>query len=170
MRQRLGLAQALLGHPRLLFLDEPTTGLDPSLRRQFYDLIEELRRNGTTALISSHALSEIEARTDRVAIMKAGRLVACGTLDDLRREAGLPVRMRISVTPGEAGAVAGRLGTDITLDKVNEQTVDLSCIPGDKMTVVRRLADIGETVRDVDIAAPQLEEIYAHFTGKEETL
>ena len=100
MRQRLGLAQALLGHPRLLFLDEPTTGLDPSLRRQFYDLIEELRRNGTTALISSHALSEIEARTDRVAIMKAGLLVACGTLDDLRREAGLLVEP-LHVAPGD---------------------------------------------------------------------
>lgn len=167
MRQRLGLAQALLGHPRLLFLDEPTTGLDPSLRRLFYDLIEDLRRNGTTVLISSHALSEIEARTDRVAIMKAGRLIALGTLDELRREAGLPVRMRVFVTPGEAGAVAGRIGDGITLNKVNEQTVDLSCIPGDRMMVVRRLADIGATVRDVDIAVPRLEEIYAHFTGED---
>lgn len=167
MRQRLGLAQALLGAPRLLFLDEPTTGLDPALRRVFYDIVEELRDRGTTALISSHALSEIEARTDRVAIMKNGRLVACGTLDELRQAAGLPVRIRVLVTPGEASAVAERIGGGLTLDKVNDRRVDLSCIPGDKMMVVRRLADLGETVRDVDIAGPRLEEIYAHFTGGE---
>jgi Cu-processing system ATP-binding protein len=169
MRQRLGLAQALLGAPRLLFLDEPTTGLDPSLRRMFYDIVEELRHEGTTALISSHALSEIEARTDRVAIMKKGRLVACGTLDALRQAAGLPIRIRVLVTPGEASAVAERISDGLTLHKVNDRRVDLSCIPGDKMRVVRRLADLGEIVRDVDIAAPQLEEIYAHFTGEEMT-
>lgn len=165
MRQRLGLAQALLGKPRLLFLDEPTSGLDPSLRRLFYDIIEELRHYGTTALISSHALSEIEARTDRVAIMKAGSLVACGTLEELRRQASLPIRMRVSVAPGEAGFVAENMGNDVTLDRVNEQALDLSCVPESKMQVVRRLADLGETVRDVDISAPRLEEIYAHFTG-----
>lgn len=167
MRQRLGLAQALLGRPRMLFLDEPTSGLDPSLRRLFYGIIGELRDQGTTALISSHALSEIEARTDRVAIMKSGRLVACGTLDELREEAGLPVRMRVSVKPGTAPSVAERIGGSVTLDRVNDKTVDLSCIPGDKMLVVRRLADLGETVSDVDISAPHLEEIYAHFTGGE---
>jgi Cu-processing system ATP-binding protein len=169
MRQRLGLAQALLGRPRLLFLDEPTTGLDPTLRRMFYDIVEELRHEGTTALISSHALSEIEARTDRVAIMKNGRLVACGTLDELRQAAALPVRIRVLVTPGEASAVAERISDGFTLHKVNDRRVDLSCIPGDKMMVVRRLADLGEIVRDVDIAAPQLEEIYAYFSGEEKT-
>lgn len=169
MRQRLGLAQALLGAPRLLFLDEPTTGLDPALRRMFYDIVEELRDQGTTALISSHALSEIEARTDRVAIMKNGRLVACGTLNELRQAAGLPVRIRVLVTPGEASAVAERISDGLTLEKVNDRRVDLSCIPADKMMIVRRLADLGETVRDVDIAAPRLEEIYAHFTGGEKT-
>ena len=68
MRQRLGLAQAMLGNPRLLFLDEPTTGLDPGLRRQFYDLIQGLQENGATSVISSHALNEVEARANRFVI------------------------------------------------------------------------------------------------------
>ena len=62
MRQRLGLAQALLGSPRLLFLDEPTTGLDPLLRQSFYGIVEELRNRGVTVLLSSHALTELETR------------------------------------------------------------------------------------------------------------
>ena len=79
MRQRLGLAQALLGEPRVLFLDEPTTGLDIESRQMFYDVMAELRDAGATLLLSSHALSDIE-QADRIAIMKAGRMVACGCL------------------------------------------------------------------------------------------
>ena len=114
MRQRLGLAQALLGRPRLLLLDEPTTGLDPALRRSFYELISELTRDGVTVLLSSHALSEMEARTDRVAILERGRLIACGSLADLRRQARLPVQVRITVPLCQTGRVAERLGHGLT--------------------------------------------------------
>ncbi len=75
MRQRLGLAQALLGKPRLLLLDEPTTGMDPFLRRHFYRIIRDRQNAGTTILLASHALTEIEAQTDRVVIMQQGRLL-----------------------------------------------------------------------------------------------
>ena len=100
MRQRLGLAQAMLGNPRLLFLDEPTTGLDPGLRHQFYQLIEGLHQAGATSLISSHALSEVEARANRFIIMKSGVMIASGTLDELYQQAALPVRLRITVAQG----------------------------------------------------------------------
>ncbi len=85
MRQRLGLAQALIGTPKLLLLDEPTTGLDPVLRTEFFEIIRDLTRAGTTVLLSSHILTELEARTDLAAIMRDGRLVAFGDLDTLRR-------------------------------------------------------------------------------------
>ena len=165
MRQRLGLAQALLGQPRLLFFDEPTSGLDPSARLRFYDLLTRLRASGATVLVSSHALTEIEARADRIAIMKTGRLVALGALEALRQEADLPVRMTLSVQPGQAAAVADRIGAAADLRKVNETVVDLNCLGRDKMEIVRRISDLGETVRDVEIAPPNLEQIYAHFTG-----
>ena len=103
MRQRLGLAQALLGEPRVLLLDEPTTGLDPALRRSFYEIVEELRGRGATVLLSSHALTELEERAGRVVIMNRGVKVADGTLDELRRIARLPTRIRLKVTRCRAG-------------------------------------------------------------------
>ena len=169
MRQRLGLAQTLLGHPRLLVLDEPTTGLDPTLREHFYRILREQHAAGTTALVSSHALTEIEGRTDRIAIVKGGQLLVCGTLDELRIQASLPVRIRLMVDPGTAAAVAERIGAGITLSKVNDHTVDLHCLNGDKMTVVRRIGEIGQPVNDVDIVPPRLDQIYAHFAGEEES-
>ena len=78
MRQRLGLAQALLGRPRVLLLDEPTTGLDPALRQTFYEILNELRDDGATVLISSHALNELEDRAEHVLIMNRGRAGGAG--------------------------------------------------------------------------------------------
>jgi len=83
MRQRLGLAQALLGRPDLLVLDEPTTGLDPQQMREIRNVIRELAKNGTTVLLSSHLLSEVEQVCDQVAVMNRGSLVAQGAVNDL---------------------------------------------------------------------------------------
>jgi Cu-processing system ATP-binding protein len=168
MRQRLGLAQALLGRPRLLVLDEPTTGLDPTLRGQFYRILDEQRAAGTTILVSSHALTEIEGRTERIAIVKDGRLLVCGTLEELRDRASLPVRVRLMVDPGTAASVAERIGNGIELSRVNDRTVELHCLNGDKMTVVRRIAELGQPVNDVDILPPRLDQVYAYFAGEEE--
>ena len=163
MRQRLGLAQAMLGNPQLLFLDEPTTGLDPSLRHQFYELIDALHREGATSVISSHALNEVEARASRFIIMKAGIMIANGTLDELYQQAALPVRIKISVTPGKAGSVAERLGSEIKINKVNDQYLNLTCFNGDKMPLIRRISDLGEVVNDLQIMPPKLDEVYSHF-------
>src|SRR5208282_5642094 len=105
MRQRLGLAQALLGSPRALLLDEPTTGLDPALRRSFYEMIRDLRRDGATVLLSSHALAELEGQVDRVVVMNQGRKVADGSIADLRALAAIPPRIRLRL-PCSTRAVA----------------------------------------------------------------
>lgn len=97
MRQRLGLAQALIGRPRVLLLDEPTTGLDPELRQTFYEVIQRLAAEGTTVLLSSHALTELEERAGRVIIMNRGVKVADGSIDRLRNIARLPTKMRLKV-------------------------------------------------------------------------
>jgi Cu-processing system ATP-binding protein len=163
MRQRLGLAQAMLGNPQLLFLDEPTTGLDPTLRHQFYELIDALHKEGATSVISSHALNEVEARANRFIIMKSGVLIASGTLDELYKQAALPVRLKVSVTPGEAASIAERLGSEVNITEVNNQTIKLSCFNGDKMPLIRRITDFGELVNDLQIMPPKLDEVYSHF-------
>ncbi|MGC2857752.1 ABC transporter ATP-binding protein [Novispirillum sp. DQ9] len=167
MRQRLGLAQALLGEPRLLLLDEPTTGLDPDLRQAFYAIIAELKRGGTAVLLSSHILTELEERTDRIAIVEHGHLRASGTLENLRARAGLPVRLRVSTT-GAAAVVAAlvteRLG-GLPVVAVEPRALTLHCAPVDKMAALRAVTALGEAVRDVDIQLPSLDDVYAHFTG-----
>lgn len=168
MRQRLGLAQAILGKPRLMFLDEPTTGLDPLLRRDFYQIIADLRADGTTVVISSHALNEVEVRANRIAVVKNGRLMACGSLSELGTHVGLPIRTRLAVRVGSAQSIADRLAAHTRIDKINDQSVDLSCTEGEKMALLRHIADLGETVLDVSMTAPRLNDIYLHFMDSDQ--
>ena len=91
MQQRLGLAQALVGSPRLLLLDEPTSALDPVGRRVVRELLEGLRDRGVTVLLNSHLLSEVERVCDRVAILSKGRLVVAGTPGELTRPRGVEI-------------------------------------------------------------------------------
>src|SRR3954471_22444560 len=95
MRQRLGLAQAMLGSPRALLLDEPASGLDPALRRSFYAILHELRDEGAAILLSSHALTELEGEVDRVIVMNSGHKLADGEIQALRDLSGLRPRLRV---------------------------------------------------------------------------
>jgi Cu-processing system ATP-binding protein len=171
MRQRLGLAQAMLGHPRILLLDEPTSGLDPSLRSTLYEIIETLRADGVTVLISSHALNEVEEHVDRVAIMRQGSLLACGTLAELGEQAALPVQVQITCAPDAAVTIVSQLQEKFTGDdarhvdvsRVGNQHIELGCVHADKMAVLREITGLGDAVIDIDIRPPRLDEIYAHF-------
>jgi Cu-processing system ATP-binding protein len=159
MRQRLGLAQALIGQPRVLLLDEPTTGLDPTLRHTFYAIIAELRAEGCALLLSSHALAELEHRVDRVAILEGGRLAAYGTLAELRAKAGLPVRIRVTVPDAASIAPLRQLGAEATQDGV----VELHVTNGAKLQMLGRLAGCGMPIEDVEVLPPSLDEIYARL-------
>jgi Cu-processing system ATP-binding protein len=141
--------------------------MDPTLRQHFYGILDQQHEAGTTTLLSSHALTEIEGRSERIAIVKGGLLLVCGTLDELRARARLPVRIRVSVESGTAGAVAERIGNGVDFCQVNGHTVDLHCLNGEKMAVVRRIAELGQQVHDVDIQPPRLDQVYAHFAGPE---
>jgi len=163
MRQRLGLAQAMLGDPQLLFLDEPTTGLDPLLRQHFYELIDRLHQQGATSIISSHALNEVEARASRFIMMKSGMVVARGTLDELYKQAALPVRINIGVTPGEAATVAERFNADVSISRVNNASLSLACLEGEKMHLIRYICSLGDEIKDMQIVPPRLDELYSHF-------
>lgn len=163
MRQRVGLAQALIGQPALMVLDEPTSGLDPVSRRGFYALLDDLATQGTAILLSSHALTEVEARTDRIAILSRGVLVAEGSIAELRRRADLPVT--VTITPRDAGTVRAGLPQAV----VNGRMLTLSVAQTDKLTTLGRIAQLGAAVEDVDIAPPSLEDIYTHFSRPAES-
>lgn len=161
MRQRLGLAQALLGEPRILLLDEPTSGLDPALRRHFYDLIGELRAKGATVLLSSHALDELEGRTDRVVVVSGGIKIADGTLDELRRIARLPTRITVRLCEGASpGAWANAASLWRRLDA---RTLEAETPSEGKLGIVAAVAADTARVADVSIVEPTLDDLYAHF-------
>ncbi|VAW18723.1 Nitrous oxide reductase maturation protein NosF (ATPase) [hydrothermal vent metagenome] len=161
MRQRIGLAQALLGKPKLVLLDEPTSGLDPVSRHEFYDIVDELAKGGSAVLLSSHALTELESRTDRIVILSKGRLVANAALADLREAARLPVRIMVKTSSENVDEVAQKLGGA----RINGQAVEMSCLQSEKLATLARVTALGDTIRDVEVTPASLEELYRHFSG-----
>jgi len=162
MRQRVGMAQALIGEPKLLILDEPTSGLDPVSRREFYVILDELAAQGTAILLSSHALTEVEARTDRIVILSSGVMVANDTLANLRQQASLPIRLQVSAQSGKADEVAQKLSGE----RSNGVMVDLVCSSQEKLARLGDISALGPLVDDVDVIPPSLEDIYSHFSKR----
>jgi len=157
MRQRLGLAQALLGNPKLLLLDEPTVGLDPLATQDFYHRIAQLKEQGCTVVLCSHVLPGVEKYIDRAVIMGKGAVLAQGSLNSLRQQAELPLTLNVK-------------GTDIQLPE-NLQSRAVSLADGisiklslpEKMPVMQHmLAQAGVT--DIDLHLPSLEDLYTHYT------
>lgn len=167
MRQRLGLAQALIGTPALLLLDEPTTGLDPALRQSFYEIVQELRDRGATVVLSSHALTELEERTDRVIIMNRGLMVANGSLDALRRIARLPTRIRLHLAGGRPAQMPAWLDAG-AWRPVNGHVVELDALPEHKMDLLRQAIQADHALEDIEVVPPTLDELYAHFLRSQE--
>ena len=163
MRQRLGIAQALIGEPRLLLFDEPTSGLDPASRVEVFNMIDTLRSGGATVLVSTHALAEVENRVDRVAVMHRGRLAAAGTLAQLREGVEADVRVRLRVQPCTTSLVIARLPDGARCVDRAPDSLTLHVPPAAKMAVLRVLAELGDVVQDIDIATPGLEELYRHL-------
>ena len=165
MRQRLGFAQALLGQPRVLFLDEPTTGLDPHAIHFFWDTLAELRDQGLTIVLTSHILAELQNRVDRVAVMASGKVQALGTLDELRAIFDLPLTVQASLAAGvDAGQAQGFMAAwppDLAgfAHAFDGQTLTLRAPREKKMALLRHLLAAPQ-VADVQVHAPSLEDMF----------
>ncbi len=168
MRQRLGLAQALIGHPKVLLLDEPTTGLDPELRQTFYEVIERLAAEGTTVLLSSHSLTELEERAGRVIIMNRGIKVADGSIDRLRNIARLPTRIRLKVAGLAPAELPSWLPSGAACRRLNGHIVEIDAAPEQKIQLLHSATAAGTSVEDLDVIPPTLDELYAHFLRQAE--
>ncbi|MET3662467.1 ABC transporter ATP-binding protein [Aquamicrobium ahrensii] len=164
MRQRVGLAQTLIGKPRLLVLDEPTSGLDPVSRRDFYDLLDGLAADGAAILLSSHVLTEVEARTDRIVILSGGHLAAEGTLAELRGQAALPVVLLITPAPGSETALAAAFPQSA---RTQDGRLRVCCEQARKLPLLSQVTALGAQVADLDVIPPSLEDIYSHFSRRD---
>ena len=168
MRRRLDLAAALIGRPRLLFLDEPTTGLDPRSRLGMWDVIRDQVREGTTLLLTTQYLEEADELADDIAVVDHGRIIARGTADELKAQVGGErievvvvarddVARTIELLAPDGGATVDEHTRKITVaaDRGAEQLVE----------VVGRLGDAGIGVADVALRRPTLDDVFLSLTG-----
>ena len=164
MRQRLGLAAALLRSPRLLVLDEPTNGLDPQGMRDIRDLVVELVRGGTTVFLSSHLLAEVEQICTRAAIVNRGRLVAQDRVDALLAPTG---RVRITTSdPGRASELASGL-PGVALGEFDGDRLVVQLDGTSPEALNRHLVAGGVPVRELVVERPSLEDVFLELTGGE---
>ncbi|MEU0501127.1 ABC transporter ATP-binding protein [Nocardia sp. NPDC005998] len=152
-RQKVALISALASDVRLLLLDEPTSGLDPLMEQVFRECVDEAKQRGTTVLLSSHILSEVEVLCDRVTIIRAGRTVESGSLSDMRHLSRTSITAELLGDPGDLSRVPG-------VEDIERDGSTLRCqVDGEHLgALIRILGDVG--VRSLTSAPPTLEELF----------
>jgi Cu-processing system ATP-binding protein len=166
MRQRLGFAQALLGRPQVLFLDEPTTGLDPEAIRSFYVTLRQLRDDGVTIILTSHILAELQERVDRLAIMTDGRIQAIGSVQYLREQMDLPLWLEVRTADSGAADVVRHALQPLPVSEQRWQDTQMRarCPREAKMAVLAALSGLGAAVLDLKVHEPSLEDVFFGFS------
>lgn len=168
MRQRLGMAQALIGGPKLLVLDEPTTGLDPMARQNIYRIIDEEKSGGATVLISSHVLTELDERIDRVAILAHGRMVAEGGIPFLRQNIGMKLQMLVVSDKSGCDMIAEAFAKRVKTDRLSAEKIMLSCPPEDKVPLLREIMALELNIDDIRLIDASLEQVFNAYSGSDD--
>lgn len=173
MKRRINIAVGLLHQPRLLFMDEPTVGIDPQSRRRILDMVKALRQQGMTILYTTHYMEEAEELSDRVGIMDHGRLIALGTQAELRALVGEQETLRLSLGDGQtpisaellqalerAPGVVHLVHTDSQVALTVHSSAE--ALPG----IVAAAHQLGQRIRAVEMDEPDLEAVFLHLTGR----
>ncbi|NCF72250.1 MAG: ATP-binding cassette domain-containing protein [Gammaproteobacteria bacterium] len=157
-RQRLLLAVALVNRPRIVFLDEPTTGLDPQARRNFWDLVKSIRTDGATILLTTHYMDEAQVLCDEIAIMDAGKIIAQGSPDALLRKQydGLIIELPISDLTDDLSGIE---------HTVHENLGIIEVITTDVSDSLQRLTPHVSNLNQIKIRQPNLEDLFLDLTG-----
>jgi ABC-2 type transport system ATP-binding protein len=166
-KQRLALALALVNEPQVLFLDEPTAGLDPQVRREIYDVIEELKVERKTILLTTHYIEEAERLCDRVAIVDQGLVIAQGTPRELKQRAAGTTRIDVRLARAEPdGALAQLEGVSDARLMDGAWVLHSSRVPATIVALVKHLESAGNELAGLEISAPSLEDVFLELTGR----
>ncbi|MFC1747641.1 ABC transporter ATP-binding protein [Pseudomonadota bacterium] len=163
MKQRLGLAQALLGGPKLLLLDEPTNGLDPSGIHEFYQILCRLKTKGVGILMSSHLLAEIEPRSNELVILKDGVIAVRGSIDELISNTSLPSVIKFQRGLNFNEAQLSALLQQHSAEKryiENTQTFEITCLPANKQPLLLALLSVDKFISKLIVNDPGLEQLF----------
>jgi daunorubicin resistance ABC transporter ATP-binding subunit len=168
MRRRLDLAAALVHRPPVLFLDEPTTGLDPTSRSELWQVIEELVGEGTTVLLTTQYLEEADRLADRIAVIDQGQVIAEGTPAELKADLGGTVVELTLADPAAAARAANRLGSDLGLDAARDGSrleVAVADGPATVVEVLRSLDGAALAPAGLTVREPSLDDVFLSLTG-----
>jgi ABC-2 type transport system ATP-binding protein len=166
-KQRLALAMALVNDPKVLFFDEPTAGLDPQVRREIYDIIEELRREKKTILMTTHYIEEAERLCDRVAIVDQGKVIALGTPRELKAHSAGATRIEVRLSKPETnGALKNLEGVADAREVGGTYVLHSKRPPQAIVSLVKHLETKGNELVSLEIATPSLEDVFIEMTGR----
>jgi ABC-2 type transport system ATP-binding protein len=166
-KQRLALAMALVNDPKVLFFDEPTAGLDPQVRREIYDIIEELKHEKKTIVMTTHYIEEAERLCDRVAIVDHGKVVAFGTPRELKTRSGGTTRIEVRLAKPETdGALKNLEGVADARELDGAYVLHSHRPPKTIVDLVKHLEAQGNELVSLEIASPSLEDVFIEMTGR----
>jgi ABC-2 type transport system ATP-binding protein len=177
MRRRLDLGASLLGRPRLLILDEPTTGLDPRTRIELWDFIRDLVRGGTTLLLTTQYLEEADELADRIVVIDKGKVIADGTADQLKKRMGgdvLDVKVRNRGDVARTAELLDGIGAD--KPQIDQRTNHITIAVGDGagvdvlLAAARKIDEAGIIIDDLGIRRPSLDDVFLSLTGHSTTV
>ena len=168
-KQRLSLALALVGQPELVFLDEPTAGMDPQARRATWEIVRSLKRDGVTVLLTTHFMEEAEQLADRVAIVDGGRLVALDAPSALGQASGPPDELRFRAPPGlPLSPLSDRLDScRLSEPRPGEYLVEGAIDPSTVAEVAAWLAERGDLLSELRVGRQSLEDVFLRLTSDE---
>jgi ABC-2 type transport system ATP-binding protein len=165
MRRRLNLGTAVVHRPRILFLDEPTTGVDPQSRNHIFEEVRSLNAAGVTVIYTSHYMEEVEALCPRIAILDRGRVIACDTRTNLLRQLDGTVTIRVARDLPAVAERAGRLpGVKVLLAERDTLRLAAPDVKAATLSVVGILCELGIEMTGLEAKEPTLEQVFLHLT------